>query len=429
MVITRMDSTLLELKSLQFSDKTLAEARLLDFMKRIVDPEVCRVILNPKPESLNSINGFAEFRDGERLFFKTHTEEEDRTPAYYNATVLGKAGYPVVVPKQVRTKPGQQIAFYEIISYPTLFDIVKSQEDLELSGKPTQKAGKIIKSQRNLDKRIFQVYKKTLTTISQNDNSAAPIRQLFFNRLSEGGRVDLFYSGKELALPCGNIPYKQLSELKWRINGIEYSESIGQIIRRSKELLDPDVETLAIVGHGDAHNGNVFVDESSWSYYYFDPAFAGTHNPFLDMAKPMFHNVFARWMYFPGQVDSEFSASCKIENGTMVVESDYKPSTLRQAFLESKVGNVLGPVVGYLQKNGMLSADWQDYLRSALFCCPFLTVNLAAESNPNGALAEKYSPKIKLLGLCMAVMMGSRPVDGSDMLSSALDSAEPGVSP
>ena len=424
-----MDNILVKLKSLQFSDKVSAETRLLDFMKQSIDPEICKVILNPKPESLNSLNGFAEFSNGERYFFKTHTEEEDRTPAYYNATILGNAGYPVVVPKQVRTKPGQQIAFYEIISYPTLFDLVKSQEDLELAGASTPKTEKMIESQNALDRKIFQVYKKTLKSIRPKENSAAPIHQLFFNRLSDGGRVDLFYFGKELALPCGNIPYEQLSELKWRINGIEYSESIEQIIRKSKILLDPDVESRAIVGHGDAHNGNVFVDESSWSYYYFDPAFAGTHNPFLDMAKPLFHNVFARWMYFPGQVDSEFEAKCRIDNGTIVVESDYKPSKVSQAFLDSKACNVLLPLISYLREIDMIQENWQDYLRSALFCCPFLTVNLAAESNPNGALAEKYSPKIKLLGLCMAVMMGSRPVDGSDMLSSALDSAEPGVSP
>jgi hypothetical protein len=67
-----------------------------------------------------------------------------------------------------------------------------------------------------------------------------------------------------------------------------------------------------------------------------------------------------------------------------------------------------------LQHRGWLDADWRDTLRLALFCCPFLTMNLAD--------SVKFPPEIALLGLSMAVEMGSEAKNGaaSTLLSRAL---------
>jgi len=80
---------------------------------------------------------------------------------------------------------------------------------------------------------------------------------------------------------------------------------------------------------------------------------------------------------------------------------------LREEILLSKLKNVLKPLLQHLRENKLLSPDWQQYLRSALLCCPLLTVNLFAESNPSGTLAEKYSTKIKWLGFVMTMTAAS----------------------
>jgi hypothetical protein len=68
----------------------------------------------------------------------------------------------------------------------------------------------------------------------------------------------------------------------------------------------------------------------------------------------------------------------------------------------------------------MLSDSWREYLRAALFCCPFLTVNLFAAPVSNGTLSERYPLKIKLLGLAMAVELGAAPDSGTNKLSATI---------
>ena len=76
--------------------------------------------------------------------------------------------------------------------------------------------------------------------------------------------------------------------------------------------------------------------------------------------------------------------------------------------------NVLKPLVELLQKHDELEENWKEYLKSALFCCPFLTMNLGD--------SQKFSPEISLLGLAMSVEMGSfSPIDNLSILDEALE--------
>ena len=79
------------------------------------------------------------------------------------------------------------------------------------------------------------------------------------------------------------------------------------MIARAKFLLEPAQSGPAVVGHGDAHNGNLFLREAGMVY--FDPAFAGRHDPLLDLVKPLYHNVHAMWMYFPDVLVEERGAT------------------------------------------------------------------------------------------------------------------------
>jgi hypothetical protein len=234
----------------------------------------------------------------------------------------------------------------------------------------------------------------------------------------------MFYKGKSLILDDVTIPFARLGKLNWIINGVKYDSTLEQIIERSRMQLTPKAGP-AIIGHGDAHNGNIFVDHDATTggrkLVMFDPAFAGKHDPLLDITKPLFHNLFARWMYFPEQVQNEFQLTYELRSDAIVIEHTYKISQLRVRLLELKINLLLKPIIKHLSEKQLLANDWQAYLRSALFCCPFLTVNLFSASVPGGTLAERYSPTIKLLALSMAVEFGSLSHAGVSFLSDIID--------
>jgi hypothetical protein len=348
--------------------------------------------------------------------------------------MLADAGYPVISAKKVRSSPGTQIALYEVITLPTLFDLVKEEEDKERHGSAgkahergasehrakehrtkergsvTALGAELIAAQQNLDKKVSRIYQQSWQPISQQEHASAPIHQLFSHRLQLDGRLGLFYQGKKLPLGKQSIPFDDLAQMRWTINGIDYPHTLSQLIATAQELLKPQAG-VSIIGHGDAHNGNLFVDlaNATQSLAFFDPAFAGRHSPLLDLTKPLFHNVFARWMYHPEQVDAEIDFSFTIDGNNISVKHNFLPSLLRQGFLTSRIDNVLQPTVALLAERKALQSDWKAYLRAALFCCPFLTVNLCATPVANGTLAERYPSAIKLLGLCMAVELGSKP--------------------
>lgn len=467
---------LLEIQKLQFSNKPEAELQLLKFLKENEDPEISKVELTPRPESLNSINGFITYSNGERVFFKTHVEENEQISEYYNAQSLAAAGYPIVAAKQIQHRPGKQIALYEILTYPTLFDKLKTAEDGILDGRvgtvssgslgsgslssgsvssgsvgssvneledgaginfDSQVAAKsngegsssqeslqietFTESQIELEKRVFSIYEQTLEIRPQRDQFKAPINQLFSHRLKSDGRLGLFYRNKTISLGKQDIVFEDLANCTWTINGVEYLDTLAKIISRSDEMLTPENKpnllTATVVGHGDAHNGNIFLVGERNELRMFDPAFAGRHNVLLDLTKPLFHNIFARWMYFPEQVSKEIELTVSKTGDKISIKHNFHPSELRLKHLAAKRQHLLIPTLRLLESKGRLPVDWIDYLRSALFCCPFLTVNLFANYKENGTLAERYPNSIKWLGLSIAVELGSKSHTGSSDLS------------
>ncbi len=413
---------LIDIQKLQFADRVGAEQALLAFLKKSEDAAITRVELRPKPESLNSINGFVTFGESERYFFKMHVEENERLSEYYNAKTLADAGYPVVTAKQITHRPGKQLVLYEIIEFATLFDVAKATEDELLQARGASNFDAIIAAQNQLDEITSSIYAKTLTQTPETEDLRAPIHQLFSHRLAEDGRLRLFYRGKTLKTESSGTPiaFDELANMHWVINGVRYGETLNEIIERAQIQLAPSAGP-SVIGHGDAHNGNVFFDPAENSLLMFDPAFAGRHHPLLDLTKPLFHNVFARWMYYPAEVDKEFALARVMDKGVIEITHNFEISSLREAFLESKLKYVLRPTLKLLHEQGMLRGDWQTFLRSSLFCCPFLTVNHFAPYKADGTLSERYSFWVRMLGLSMSVELGSGYREGSNGMTDLLD--------
>jgi hypothetical protein len=413
MNISPNQSNILEqIQHLQFSDRASAESLVMTFIQTTFPQlEVTQVELHPLAVSLNSFNGFLTLTHGKRLFFKTHVEQDTIISEYYNAGMLAEVGYPVIQPLYSSTQSGQQLLMYEVVTEPSVFDIARR---LETSQPSPAVLDALTAAQHQADDHLFQLYLKSLAPQSTEQAAKAPIHQLFYHRLT-GGRLDRFYGvDTQIALPHGTFSMSDVRRVQWVINDRIYSLTLDEIIAQAAAVLNPAHPLeLSVIGHGDAHNGNVFFNEARRQLTYFDPAFAGRHHPLLDLTKPLFHNVFAMWMYFPEQEREKLGIHIEPDGSTWHVMHNYTLSPVREMFLQSKVQRVLLPIMKHLQHTGKLIADWRRLLKSALFCCPFLTLDL-----------KRFPPEIALLGLTMAVEMGAESVsDKRSRIDMILDQA------
>ncbi len=444
------DNVLQQIKDLQLTDKTAAENLLLPFLREAFPLDVQSVELRPLAVSLNSFNGFMTLADGKRLFFKTHTEPDNVIGEYYNAAMLAQAGYPVIQPLYSSTEAGKQLLIYEVIDDPSVFDVAWALENqntdtlrkltnTETKHEPDNPLDRLSVNFRMLqeaqfkaDKQLLQIYLNTLEWQSAEDAAKAPIHQLFFHRLV-GGRLERFYGAlmrnqdEDVAINLlggRNISMREVRMMRWNINSQSYEDRLDDLINRSIRLLNPLQAGPSIIGHGDAHNGNVFLKQQDVSLLYFDPAFAGRHSPLLDLVKPLFHNVFAMWMYFPHEKSRRMDFVSDRKDGVWYVAHDYFRHMdggnglppVRAIFLRSKVEQVLTPILRELKRRNWLRDDWRAYLKVALFCCPFLTMNLTD--------SDKFSPEIALLGLTMAVEMGAESKGERSLVDNILDEVE-----
>lgn len=410
------------IQTLQFQDKQAAEALLAQFIRETFPLEITRVELRPLAVSLNSFNGFITLADGKRLFFKTHAEADNVISEYYNAQRLADAGYPVIQPILSSTEAGKQLLIYEVIDSPSVFDLAWAIENGDNSYFEL-----LTKAQNAADDHLFQLYRETLESASADEAAMSPIHQLFYHRLT-GGRLARFYGDAavagehhQIALPNGAFDLRQMRQVRWRVNGQVYRQNLDTVIQSAIQLLNPAQAGPFIVGHGDAHNGNVFFQENtgSPSLLYFDPAFAGRHDPLLDIIKPLFHNVFAMWMYYPKEKTASTHIALKVKDDVWEVEHDYQLHPIRFMFLRSKVDRVVTPLIRLLSQQNQLRSNWPAYVKSALFCCPFLTMNLADSS--------KFTPTISLLGLTMSVEMGAESYEKRSLIDTILDDIDQSI--
>lgn len=405
----------------QFTDKSGAEVLLLSFIRETFLLQVQSVELRPLAVSLNSFNGYLTLEDGTQLFFKTHTESDTVINEYYQAELLAQAGYPVIQPIFRSTEAGKQLLIYDLIRDPSVFDVA-----WDIENEPSGGFEAVAQAQHQADDQLARLYRRTLAWQSAEDAAQSAVHQLFYHRVT-GGRLARFYGpwldtstpDVVLSLPDGRHSMRQLGDIRWVINGQHYSLTLHDLMQQCIQLLHPGQAGPAIIGHGDAHNGNVFLHNASTpdaSFLYFDPAFAGQHHPLLDLVKPLFHNVFAMWLYFPDIKRDQTTITYHIDANTCHVYHDYTLHPVRQMFFHSKIQRVLIPVLRELRRQQHLRPDWRAYLKSALFCCAFLTMNLADQT--------KFPPEISLLGFAMSVEMGAESHGKRSLLDHTLDQVE-----
>ncbi|MDX2138412.1 MAG: hypothetical protein SF123_09990 [Chloroflexota bacterium] len=411
-----MSDLLDRIQKLQFTDKLAAEALLLEFA-RSTFPQLSieRLELRPLAVSLNSFNGYLYLHKGDKLFFKTHTEPDGVVGEYYRAEELAEVGYPILRPLMQSNEAGKQLLIYPYVDAPSVFDVAWQIEQGDIS-----QIESLTAAQHDLDDQLFMLYERTLEWQSAEEAAHAPVHQLFYHRLA-GGRLERFYGGSDGALRVADkdVEFRIVMNNPWVINNREYKTPLSNIINTATDILKPRLEGASIIGHGDAHNGNVFYHkrtENDTELSYFDPAFAGRHHPLLDLAKPLFHNVFCMWMYYPKEKAEKLDIYAELRGETLYVEHNYDIHPIRRMFLNSKIERVLTPTLKLLKQHGWLQDYWRTYLKAALFCCPLLTKNLL---DPN-----TFPPQITLLGLSQAVEMGAESSTQRSLIDEVLDNVE-----
>jgi len=375
--------------------------------------------------SLNSVNGLVELAGLGAHFFKFHQEENeaDGIGEYYNARVLKQAGYAVDQPVFAETRPGRQILIYRQRQCPRLFDLCSAIEH----GRQTDHFQKIVAAQRAADRRwaaiaIDHLHGATLPQIAQE-----PIFQLFYHRTVDhpkraadqplGGRIKRYYLDQPFRFPGLTLPWDDLQRRAWKINGRRYPITLRQAFVQAKNRLAPGNfgPGPAIVAHGDAHNGNVWVEPPTASHptprlTLFDPAFAGAHVPaLLAEVKASFHNIFAHpfWLYEPDACKNKFQVQARRINQEIQVETDFALSDLRRHFLESKATLFWRPLLSELKQRDWLDPNWRQTMRAALFACPTLVMNLRAGTDSG------HNPVSSVIGLSQAIQAAAAPIDGT----------------
>ncbi|HEY3637274.1 MAG TPA: hypothetical protein VGK90_03905 [Rhizomicrobium sp.] len=388
------DSVLQNIHRLQRVDITAANASLLRFLNEDLELpfEVASVEIRSSAVSLNSINGVLDTNAGKK-FFKTHIEPASLIGEYYNVKLLQDAGYPIIAPVFASTVYGKQFLIYDWFEASSLFECIRAIETGAGSNENDLPA-----AARESDERLAELYVRSLRMMDAATHAKQPIHQLFLHRLA-GKRYSDFYGG-DFITPNHHLRFAEIAAKSWIVNGVKYRDTLQTMIATAIGALSfSGVEQVPVViGHGDAHGGNLFYFGPDRPLTYFDPAFAGRHSPLLDIIKPLIHDYCLKWLYFPDEVARRNTVAYRVTGDTITVDYDFSPSRFRLNLFESKLARVITPMLARLKTNNMLAQNWQTIMQAAAMCCPLLTMNLSDRT--------RFTAEIALLGLAMAVELG-----------------------
>ena len=394
-----MSSDLSAIQQLQHDPSTLGHAEELTaaWLRADAGLNVASVQLRPSAVSLNSFNGIAvlstPFSGNDQVFFKTHVEPGGVITEYYNAHVLDEAGYNTLQPLRKVEAAGRQVAIYPVVAWPTMFDLSR---EVERSETDVRFEGLLAAEKQHCEDRL-NIYSSTGRVSTGAEHKRAPIHQLFGQRLS-GPRYSDFYGSSRFVTTDGEaVAFSDILSATLTINGVEQPRTLSELVSEALQTLRPDRPAFTVVGHGDDHYGNVFLQDEE-RFLLFDPAFAGRHDALLDIVKSTYHGVFAQWMYFPEEYANDMAVSVVTSPGH--IEIDYTPyvTVLRHEYLQVKQQQLLAPLVSWLESQAAL-AEGVRPLHLALMCCPLLTLNLADEN--------RFPSAIGWLGLAQAAQMGN----------------------
>ncbi|KAI0805797.1 hypothetical protein GGR55DRAFT_653484 [Xylaria sp. FL0064] len=192
----------------------------------------------------------------------------------------------------------------------------------------------------------LRAYRSSLSLEKNAPGHRYNIQRFFHDRLLNDRRMQEYY-GQGITLGGETVPLDKLLSLRWRINGKLYP-SLREAFDEARDIISPDsaqmISCPLIFGLGDAHGGNVMINQSNAKggtsdVLFIDYEVAGFHLIMLDLSKLLYNDLFYETLYqrlFPKKVDLGLKYRVSVDTNTTIV--DFKPQidSLTQAILDVK---------------------------------------------------------------------------------------------
>ncbi|KAI1305692.1 hypothetical protein F5Y03DRAFT_406292 [Xylaria venustula] len=230
-------------------------------------------------------------------------------------------------------------------------------------------------------------YRSSLSLEQSPSDRRYNIQRFFLDRLLNDRRMKDHY-GQGMILEGKHCSLDKLLSLRCRINGKLYP-SLREAFDEARDTMSPSSTQMSscpvIFGLGDAHGGNVMVDNSrakggTSEVLFIDYEVAGFHPIMVDLAKPFYNDLFYETLYqrlFPDKVSLGLNYRVSLDANTITL--DFKPQidSLTQALLDIKLRYLIKPVSDELQSQGVSLGDYVPLLSTALFLCATAGISLA----------------------------------------------------
>ncbi|KAI1363487.1 hypothetical protein F5Y08DRAFT_340671 [Xylaria arbuscula] len=257
----------------------------------------------------------------------------------------------------------------------------------------------------------LRAYRKSLSLDAQCERPDDKVQRFFYDRVLDNVRFKEFYgAGVRIRDEC--IPAKKFLELRWCINGKEYP-CLRTLFENALDVTDPksfQVSSCPIAfGLGDAHGGNILVssapqERSGCKVLFVDYEVAGFHPVMLDLAKPLYNDVFFKTLYsdlLPAT--SETGLNYEVTNGTIIVQFSPVIDIMAQAVLNIKTRYLICPLCDEVENIGISLETFVPLLSNALLLCATLTRNFVKDEK---ALIRNFTAGILLAGAMDWVQLG-----------------------
>ncbi|KAI1122295.1 hypothetical protein F5Y10DRAFT_271259 [Nemania abortiva] len=334
-------------------------------------------VLNPF--SSNSRTGVAEVMamtyDGSyhplKVFFKITTIEKQRLEEKIWGEIT--AFYPFT---QKPLNLGS-VACYSYLDFPT-----QSQLHVECINEPSEKGlASMIDIEMRKSEDTLRAYRESFQSqgCGKHMNEKWQIHRFFWLRLAQEERFARWYEDG-IVIDGHRLQVKEFAELTLSVNGKRYS-SFGDLHALAQRVLAPTSfsDSPIVFGLGDAHGGNVMISSEGSplpgeKLLYIDYEVSGFHSPFLDLAKPLYNDVFFAALY-ADLVPAKFSVNARLENDCLFVDTRCQGDSLALAILRIKRHFLIEPLCETLVENSVDLEKGVRILMSALFACALLTRN------------------------------------------------------
>lgn len=230
---------------------------------------------------------------------------------------------------------------------------------------------------------MLRAYRKCLMGPNEcrSETAGQPIHRFFHSRLVQNGRFREFY-GDSFHIGGKTLSMAEFLEIHWKVNGAVYP-SLGELFHIAINVVHPgsrqSLSCPVVFGLGDAHGANIMIAndvslDNGREILYVDYEVAGFHPIMLDLAKPLFIDVFFDTLYMdilPEIPETRY----EIEEDFINIQFTPHADDITQAIFDVKQRYLLQPLFelvlslgGDLEKNVPL-------LSNALLLCAILTRN------------------------------------------------------